>query len=350
MRVIAAIAIFCLSTVSALAQPPAKVVVDKVTEKEISKTNRMVGVLEFDTRSGISPEIAGLIEDVLFEEGMQVKKGDVLVRLNTEFVQKNIDIRKKEKEEVSIRIQNTEKNLRRFQLLYKEEATSEKAYDDLADQLRELQAHHDAVQLQIDKLRLEMEKSSIRAPFDGIILQKLKNKGEWVSPGMSLCSLGSTADMVVNVAVSEDLIQFIHAGDSVFLSIDAVDREFKGAVKQIAPIADIVTKTFQVKISVPYFESAIQNMSASVHVPVSDQMKLRMLKRDALIRYQGKDLVYTVKEGKASILPVNIVVYDGEYLGVDNPYIVAGMPVVIDGNDRLKPDQQVEIIEKNSKP
>ena len=140
--------------------------------------------------------------------------------------------------------------------------------------------------------------------------------------------------------------EFIHAGDSVFLSLDAVGREFNGAIKQIAPIADIATKTFQVKISIPYFQSAIQNMSASVHVPVSDQMKLRMLKRDALIRYQGKDLVYTVKEGKAAVLPVNIVVYDGEYLGVDNPYIVAGMPVVIDGNDRLKPDQQVEIIEK----
>ena len=90
-------------------------------------------------------------------------------------------------------------------------------------------------------------------------------------------------------------------------------------------------------------------MSASVHVPVSDQMKLRMIKRDALIRYQGKDLVYTIKEGKASVLPINIVVYDGEYLGVDNPYIVPGMPLVVDGNDRLKPNQEVEVIDKNSK-
>ena len=71
-----------------------------------------------------------------------------------------------------------------------------------------------------------------------------------------------------------------------------------------------------------------------------------MIKRDALIKFQGKDFVYTVKDGKAAILPVNIVVYAGEFLGVDNPYIVAGMPVVVDGNDRLKPDQPVEIIEK----
>ena len=71
-----------------------------------------------------------------------------------------------------------------------------------------------------------------------------------------------------------------------------------------------------------------------------------MIKRDALIKHQGKDFVYTVKDGKATILPVNIVVFSGEYVGVDNPYVVPGMPVVIDGNDRLRPDQAVEIVEK----
>jgi membrane fusion protein (multidrug efflux system) len=349
MRVILAIMVFCLSTISAFAQPPAKVVLAKVFEKEIFKTNQMVGVLEFDKLSGISPEIAGLIEKVSFKEGMQIKKGDILVRLNSEFIQQSINIRSKEKEGVSIKIQNAEKNLNRFEMLYKEEAATEKAYDDLADRLRELQKHHEMIQLQIDKFQLEIKKSSIRAPFDGIILQKFKNEGEWVSPGTPVCLLGSTADMVVNVAVSEDLIRFIHPGNNIFLSINAVSKEFKGTVQQIKPVADIATKTFQVKINVPYFKSAIQNMSASVHVPVSGQMKLRMIKRDALIRYQGKDLVYTVKEGKANVLPINIVVYDGEYLGVDNPYIVPGMPLVVDGNDRLKPDQEVEIIDKNSK-
>jgi membrane fusion protein, multidrug efflux system len=348
MRVILAVVFFCFSTVSAFSQPPAKVVVSKVFEKEISKTNQMVGVLDFDKRAGISPEIAGLIEKVFYTEGLQVKKGDIIIRLNSEFIQKNIDIRTKEKEQISIRMQNAEKNLKRFEMLYKEEAASEKAYDDLADSLRELQIRHEMIQVQIDKLQLEVKKSSIRAPFDGIILQKFKNEGKWVSPGVPVCSLGSTADLIVNVAVSEDLIRYIHLGSDVFISIDAVGKEIKGSIQRITPFADIATKTFQVKVSLPYFQSAIQNMSASVHIPVSDKMKLRMVKRDALVRYQGKDLVYTVKEGKASVLPINIVVFDGEYLGVDNPYIVSGMPLVVDGNDRLKPDQEVEIIEKNS--
>ncbi|MBU1232757.1 MAG: efflux RND transporter periplasmic adaptor subunit, partial [Proteobacteria bacterium] len=65
--------------------------------------------------------------------------------------------------------------------------------------------------------------------------------------------------------------------------------------------------------------------------------------RAALIKFQGKDFIYTVKEDKAAILPVNIVAFMGDRIGVDNPYIVADMPVVIEGNERLRPDQAVQV-------
>lgn len=348
MRTIAAILFLSLAAVTAYAQPPAKVVLGKVLEEEISKTTQMVGVLEFDKRSGLSPETAGLIKEVSYEEGQQIKGGALLVRLNTDFLQKSIRIRKKEAEEIQIRIENTQKNLNRFELLYKEEAASEKAYEDLADSLRELKTQYEKVQLEIEKLQLELVKSNIRAPFDGLILEKYRHEGEWIAPGTPICLLGSTKDLVVKVAISEELVQYISPGDQIFLTIPAVDKEFMVPVQQIIPVADPATKTFQVKIPIPYFKSAIQNMSATVHVPVSAKMTLRMIKRDALIRHQGKDFVYTVKDGKASILPINIVVYKGEYVGVDTPYIVKDMPVVIDGNDRLRPDQEVEVVEKNS--
>jgi len=346
MRMISAIVLLFVCTATVNAQPPAKVVVAKVTEEEISKTNQLIGVLEFDKRSGISPEIAGLINKLSFSEGMKVKKGAVLVSLNTDFIQKSIAIRTKEAEEVLIRIQNARKNLDRYEKLFKEAAASEKSYEDLADQLREYEKKHEVIQLNIEKLQIELKKFNIRAPFDGLILEKYKDEGEWVSPGNAICLLGSTEDIVVNVAVAEDLVKFIVPGKNLYLRIHALDKEFKGTVRKLAPMADLATKTFQVKVSIPYFESAIQNMSATVHVPVSHKMKLRMVKRDALIKYKGKDFVYTVKDGKATILPVNIVVFSGEYVGVDNPYVVSGMPVVIDGNDRLKPNQEVKIVEK----
>ncbi len=325
---------------------PARVVTDTVTERMISPTTRIVGVVDFDTLSGLSPEVSGLIEESTVEEGKVVAKGEMLVRLNTDLLRKDVEIRRKEVEGIGVQIANARKNLDRFETLFKEAAASEKAYDDIADSLRELRKERERVGKTIEKLKLQIDKSTLAAPFDGMVLEKLKDVGEWVSPGVPVCTLGSVRDLFVEVAVSEDLVAYIRPGQEVVLVINALKREFTGKVANFVPIADPATKTFDVKIAIPYFDEAIRNMSATVNVPAGKEQKLRMIKRDALVRNEGKTFVYTIKDGKASILPIHIVGYEGEYVGVDNPYIQPGMPVVVDGNDRLRPDQAVEVVEE----
>ena len=343
---IAVITLLISGTFAISQPPPAKVVVAKVAEKEIVRTNRMVGIVDFDKQSGISAEVSGLIEQVSIVEGTVVEKGAVLAKLNTDFIRKNIEISTKQVEQVEIQIKTAEKDLKRFETLYKKSATSERNYDDLLGTYRERVKEREIILKNIEKLKLEMRKSTIRAPFRGLILQKFKHEGEWIAPDKAICTLASTEDVFVKVAVAESLIQFVKPGDEVTLTIDALGKEIQGTIHKFVPVADIASKTFQIKVAVPYFEEILQNMSATVNVPVSHKNKLRMIKRDALIRNQGKDFVYTIKDGKAKILPVNIVGYDGEFVGVDNPYIVPGMPIVIDGNDRLRPDQPVQIVKK----
>lgn len=323
---------------------PARVVTEAVTEQLISPTTRIVGVVDFDILSGLSPEVSGMIEKSAIEEGKVVKKGEMLVRLNTDLLEKDVEIRQKDVERIGVKIANTRKNLKRFETLFKEAAASEKAYDDLADSLRELVKEREMVKINIERLKLQIDKSALKAPFDGMVLEQLKHVGEWVSPGVPVCTLGSITDLFVHVSVSEDLVRFIEPGQEVVLVVNAIDREFAGKVANFVPIADPATKTFEVKIAIPYFEDAIRNMSASVNVPSGIAQKLRMIKRDAVIRNRGKTFVYTIKDGKASILPVNIVGYQGEYVGVDDPHIQPGMPVVVDGNDRLRPDQEVTVV------
>jgi RND family efflux transporter MFP subunit len=337
---------FSTLAASAFAQPPAKVVVAKVFEKEVSKTNQIIGVTDFDKLSGISSEISGLIEKQSVVEGTLVKKGDILVSLNTDFIRKSIEIMKKQIEQVDIKIQNTKKNLNRYEILFKKDAASEKVYDDLSDTYKALMKEKEIIWKNMEKLDLEIKKSLIRAPFDGLILERYKNEGEWLSPGIPVCSLASADDVFVRVAVSEELVKYIRPGEQISLTIHALEKEFSGTVKNFVPIADLQSKTFQAKISIPYFKEIIKNMSATVNVPVSDKMKLKMIKRAALVRFQEKDFVYTVEDGKAKMLPVSIVAYEGEYIGVDSPNIAADMPAVIDGNDRLRPDQPVEVVEK----
>jgi len=325
-------------------QPPAKVVTAKVFAKELAQTRPMVGVVDFDTVAGLSTEVSGLIAAQSIEEGVVVKKGAVLIRLNTDFLEKDIAIIKQEIQQLGITVQKTEKNLERLRTLRRDDIATEKDFDDLHFGLKELLTQRESLGVKLAKKQLELAKSTLRAPFDGLVLAQYKSEGEWISPGDAVCLLGAIDGLVVRVAVDEKLSAFVKPGLALSVNVTPLSRQLAGTLANRIPVADPKSKTFEISITIPYIEGVIQNMSARVDVPVSAKTSLKMVRRDALVRFKGKEFVYTVKEGQAKILPINIAATDGEYLGVDNPYIVPGMPIVVDGNERLRPDQAVTVI------
>jgi len=133
-------------------------------------------------------------------------------------------------------------------------------------------------------------------------------------------------------------------GQKVPVTINAYDKKMTGIIDNLSPIADPKTKNVFLKIRIPLLSKVAQNMSATVVISTGNGQKLAMIPRDALIKFQGKDVVYTVKEKKAVQLPVNIVTYLGDLIGADNEHFIEGMPIVVDGNERLRPDQSVVIV------
>ena len=339
--------LLAVSAIAATAEdmPPARVAVAKVFEKEVAPTTTLVGNVIFDQSAGISSEISGLIADHRMVEGALVRRGAVLVRLNTDFITKDMEILKRQIAQNDIRIENALKNLRRFETLYKQDAASEKTYDDLAFEYRELQIEKERLQVTLAKKQLELEKSTIRAPFDGLILERDKNRGEWLSPGESLCRLAAVDDVVVRVALSEDLMPYVGQGQVVAFKVTAMGRKFRGKIKAIVPDVDVKSGTFDIKIGMDYVPGLFQNMSAQVDVPTGPARRLKMIKRGALVRFQGREFIFTVQDGVAKMMPIQVTATDGEYLGVEAPHLAVGMPVVIDGNERLRPDQPVTVVD-----
>ena len=345
MRILVCLLFTVLFSGSAFAQqPPARVVTAKVFAKDLAQTRPMVGIVDFDKTAGLSSEISGLISSLSIEEGVVVKKGAALVQLNTDFLHKDIAIIHQEVLQVGITIQKTEKNLQRLKTLRREDIATEKEFDDLDFALKELFTRQASLRLKLAKKELELAKSTVRAPFDGLVLARYKARGEWISPGVAVCLLGAIDDLVVRVAVDEKLATFVTPGLKLAINVTPLSRRLTGTLTNRIPVADPKSKTFEISIAIPYFEGAIQNMSARVDVPVSARTSLKMVRRDALVRFQGKTFVYTVKDGLAKMLPINIVAADGAFLGVDTPTIVPGMPIVVDGNERLRPDQAVTVI------
>ncbi len=273
-----------------------------------------------------------------------VKQGQSLVTLDTILLDKEIELQKATLAQIDVKIDRVKKDIGRFEQLIKRQATSEKAHDDLVFDYRALENEKMAQLARVEKLQLQKKKSVVNSPFNGIVLKKNVETGSWVVPGNPVLTVGSSSDVFVKVSVSENILQFLQQESTLPVRINALNREVDGVFTGIKPLADAKTKNIVLKVRLPELTGIAENMSATVSVPVSRRQQVKIIPRDALIKFQGKDFVYTVKEEKAAIMPVHIVAFLGRDVGVDDEHIPAGMIVVVDGNDRLRPDQPVQIV------
>ncbi|MBW1866771.1 MAG: efflux RND transporter periplasmic adaptor subunit [Deltaproteobacteria bacterium] len=327
--------------------PPARVVMAPVQEKIVAENTPIVGTLYFDRVSRLSTDVSGLVRAISFRLGDRVKKGAVLVRLNTDFIKKEIELAQTRIEQMDVQIEKVEKDLKRYETLYLEEAASEKAYDDLRFTRRELQEQRNTLVKQLEIERLKKTKSVILSPFDAIVLEKYSEVGNWVSPGVVFCRLGALDDLCAKVSVAEELVNYAHKGDKIRVTLNAFGKSMEGTVAGFLPVADIKTKNIYLKVKLPRIPRAAENMSATVRVATSVPKKFKLVPRDAVVNLRGQDFVYTTKNGRAAPLPVRVVAFVGEMAAVESPQVSDNMSVVVDGAERLRPDQPVQIIKGN---
>ncbi len=325
--------------------PPARVVITQVREQELAPTSRLVGAIDFDRISEVSGEISGLITRQNAVEGSIVKKGDALAELNTDLIRKDMDIKQKQRAQSSADIEKVARTMKRLENLLQTNSASRQAYDDARFEHQSLMKRRETVDEQISRLQIQLEKSIIRAPFDGVVLAKLKEQGEWVNRGTSVARVASINDLVVKVAISEKLVRFQNSGETVPVTITALNSSVEGKILGFIPVADLRSKSATLKISIPWQREMIRNMSAAVEVPSGQKQKLRLLPRDAVVNFNGQNFVYTVADGKAKMLPIKIVARTGTDVAVMEPPVTTGMDLVVDGNDRLQPNQSVVIVQ-----
>ncbi|WP_028578735.1 efflux RND transporter periplasmic adaptor subunit [Desulfogranum japonicum] len=324
-------------------QPPALVKTTQIIQEDVAKNKPFIGLFYYDRVSQVSSEVAGLAATIEAQLGDRIQKGQPLVRLNTDLLETDIQLAHTRIKQSDLEAELAAKDFERQESLLKKRGASQKNYDDASFSLSNARMEKQASRQTLAKLNLQKEKSTITAPFDGIVLEKQVEVGDWVQQGNPVMTVGSTNDLFIKVPVGETLLQFIAEGQQVNIVITAFNKEITGTVATIDPRADERTKNIFIKIRVPAQENVAENMSATVYLPISKKQKLSILPRAALIKHQGKDFVYTIKDGKATILPVNIVTYLGDKIAADNPYLAPGMPVIIEGNERLRPDQPVTL-------
>jgi len=329
---------------SALAQkggqtPPSSVVVDKVTSGDMAPQTEFIGTVYFTENSDVAAEVDGKLLSLNVEEGQRVKKGDPLVTLTADILNQSIANAKALMDEAQADYELAKRENERTTKLYKSRTVAEGEYD--SKRLAALSAEKKmlAAKATLNRLYTERSKKVIRAPYEGVVLERKVFRGEWVSKGAVVATMARDDEFDVVVNAPREAFGVVKPGLKVGITV--AGKELPGEVFAAIPKGDIATRTFPVKIRVRNDGSLAEGMEARVVLPKGLGGKTLIVPRDSVISARGQLVVWAVLDGKAVPMPVYVVGYRGMLAGVKSPKLKEGMDVVVKGNERLRPGQPV---------
>ena len=321
--------------------PPANVTVAEVRAGTVAPQAEFIATVFFQEISETAAELSGLVETVRFEEGQRVKENQILVELGSELLRKRLQAANASHEQVLSELQNARIDLKRRETLFKRNSISEQAYDEIRFRVIGLEKRSAALKAQNEQLEIELRKKVIRAPFDGVVIKRQVDRGEWVSEGETVAVIGKDDTVDIVAEVPERFIEFIQKGMEV--SAMSNGRKLKGKVIAVVPKGDVATRTFPIKIRTVNDFGLIEGMSARVTLPTAESIQALIVPRDAVITKFDQNVVFAADDARAKMIPVKVIGYSGLNAGVQSDDLQAGMLVVVKGNERLNDGQGVAI-------
>jgi len=252
-----------------------EVTVKEVTLKDIIETVSATGKIQPEVEVNISSEVSGEILELPFKEGQEVKKGDLLVRVNPDLIQSAVNRSQATYQNVRANLEQAEATLKQAKADYdRNKALFNKGVISKADWDRSIASYETAVAgkssayysvqsaaASVNEAKDNLNRTTIFAPMSGTISLLSVEEGERVvgtqqMAGTEILRVANLQNMEVEVDVNENDIVKVNIGDSTIVEVDAyLKKEFKGIVTEIANsaagnlAADQVTN-FKVKVRI----------------------------------------------------------------------------------------------------
>lgn len=186
----------------------------------------------------VYPEFSGILTKVNVNEGDRVSKGQVLARIDAGGLQSELA-----QLEAQERLAKT--TYERQKRLWDQNIGSEMQY-------LEAQTNYEALKSSVQRLKSQLDKTVVRAPFSGVIDDVISEQGEVVNPGQNqLFRIISLDNMYVEADVPENYLSKISIGTGVKVNIGSVGREFEGEVSQVGNNINPNNRTFRIEVKVP---------------------------------------------------------------------------------------------------
>ncbi len=335
---------------------------------EIRRT--VTGNLRAYQRSDVASQESGLVVKADRREGQVVKKGDVLAELDSRKLKLEIE---QADHDVQIKLAVIEQ--RKAELAtYREELNRRTKSQELAvgavskeairrarmvlavakSEQKAAESDYELASAHLSLLKVRLDDTVIRAPFDGNIIKKHAETGEWVDPGGPIVTLISTGAIEAVFEVSENFsMQRLQSLKTITVNLKEQNIQIESKDIKVIPDVDPRSRRYiLIAVLKPNNHFFASGMSVTTTIPTNEKGDYLIIPTDSVMRDSGGEFAYKIgmgSDGNSVAVPVSLRVHfaidDG--LCIESSDLKKGDLIVVEGNERLRPMSPVTILKAN---
>ncbi|WP_444996655.1 efflux RND transporter periplasmic adaptor subunit [Aliikangiella sp. IMCC44359] len=321
--------------------PPVNVV--NAETKLLAPVAWVSGTVVSRNNSQIASEVSGRLK-MLAELGADVSKGEVIAQIDdqTLLIQKREDIASVQN--AKSRLEFLESEVKRKTSLAKRNLSAITDLDETVSQRDVALGDLTGAEARLAKTVQQLEFTQLKAPFDGLVAQRLSNQGEYVSNGTPIIRLVEMDNLEASVFAPLTTYRFLKQTDSLAVSSELGKGIAK--IKTLIPVAESRSHLMEIRLDMSTFDWPV-GLNIKVAVANGDKKEALAVPRDALVlRREGTSVFRINGESKAEQVPVSVGVGVGEFVEIIGD-IKPGDKIVIRGAERLRNGQAVQIKQSN---
>ncbi|NEZ03580.1 efflux RND transporter periplasmic adaptor subunit [Wenzhouxiangella sp. XN201] len=341
-------AVLALAGAALAAERPVVSVVS-VESDEVSPTLMVTGTVQSRHDSAVSAGIAGALTWVA-EPGTRVAKGEAVARLDDrpfELAVRELEARLNKKH---IEIRRLDQDLDRYRRLQEQQSISAREVDSLEADLGMARSDAELLEVEIDRVRQDLARTRIVAPFDGMVTKRFQQQGESVSATQPVAKVVSTE--ALDIHFHGPLAHSALPAALGTLRVHWGSGSAEMTVRATVPVSDEQSQSFLGYLSVPESMASQFRIGQliSVAVPTALPSQQYIVPRDALVLGEKQIRVFVLDdEGRARAIPVEVGADHGDYVGVAGS-LAAGQQVIVRGAESIRSGDLVTVLSPEEFP
>lgn len=346
--------------------------VEKVTKGSIEKSMTYAGYLKPIKEVDVSTKSMGIVEQIFFDVGDEVRDGQILFVMDKKTASNNLIVLENQMDtqanqlesslkSAELQFNDAKKRLDDMTVLFSEGVISSQQLEDTKISYDHAKLSHETAKeaydlfynnankssfaAQISNAKESIQDHEVKSPMSGIVAERNIEEGELAGalPAFKVVQLDK---MILEINVPESVISKIALNQQVDVKVKVQGDEItKGKIIEISPTVDKRTFTYPVKIEIDNQSDMLKDgMYAEVSVETEKSDEAILLDRNAILLDDTQKYIYVVEDKKAKRVDIEIGVDNGTKIEVIKG-LIEGQEVIVKGQDYLTNGEKVQIIQ-----